>query len=182
METPRVLIRPAPPYEPPIRSVEVDGSPDRPTPSPAGARRRNAPDRSSAQAVEARRFAVGTVTLVLEVLDRRRGVNQLDGVVTQQLLAELTALARVHGPVRPSSGALPQVVENAATLRRVHVQMRGPGTAEVFGSCRRGERVRAFAARIEQLPCRVRGAPGHYRPGLPRNVEYRWQLVDFTLV
>ncbi|MGC4961999.1 Rv3235 family protein [Gordonia sp. DT101] len=179
METPRVLIRPAPPYEPPVRSAEAD-RPSAPR-APAGVRRREAIN-GSARAVEARRFAVGTVTLVLEVLDRRRGVNQLDGVVTQQLLAELTALARVHGPVRPSSGAPPHVMDNAATLRRVHVQMRGPGAAEVFGSCRRGERVRAFAARIEQLPCRVRVAPGRYRPALPRNVEYRWQLVDFTIV
>ncbi|MYR08845.1 hypothetical protein GTV32_22135 [Gordonia sp. SID5947] len=164
--------------------MAVADGPDRSAapPTSTGGGRREAPCASSVRAHEARRFAIATVTLVLEVLDRRRGINQLDGLATASLLAELTALVRVPSPVRSPSSASAPVTDSAAALRRVHVQMRGPGEAEVFGSCRRGERVRAFAARIEQRPCRVRVAPGQYRPGLPRNVEYRWQLIDFTIV
>ena len=60
----------------------------------------------------------------------------------------------------------------AARVRRLHLQMSGPTVAQIFGSYTRGERIEAFAGRIEKLPVRVRGAA---RP------EYRWRLVEFTL-
>lgn len=184
METPRVLIRPAPPYEPLPRPVdEVPGSalcettPRVVTRSePAEPAVATVPPRRalSKATVDARRFAIRTITLVLEIVDRRRTVGQLDGFATAHLIDQVTALIRLTPPGVMSG--------DTATLRRVHVQMLGPGAAEIFGSYRRGERVRAFAARIEQLPCRVRTTTATVRPVLTRAVEYRWQLVAFTLV
>ncbi|ROZ99265.1 hypothetical protein EEB19_12065 [Gordonia sp. OPL2] len=172
METPRVLIRPAPQYEPPLR---VDDVALATLPRPVPRQRPPAPPPATRQALstattEARRFAIATVTLVLEVLDRRRTVAQLEPHVTRGLLDQLTILSRSTAPA------------SSASLRRVHIQMGGPGAAEVFGSFERGGRVLAFAARIEQLPCRVRTPPEkRKRTLLPRLVEYRWQLVDFTI-
>lgn len=190
METPRVLIRPAPPYEPLPRPVdEVPGCPPDGVARPDGVEPRAVtrsrpadsvvgpvpPRRALSKAtIDARRHAIRTITLVLEIVDRRRNVGQLDGLATAQLIDQVTVLVRL---------APPGVVNgDTATLRRVHVQMLGPGAAEIFGSYRRGDRVRAFAARIEQLPCRVRAATASVRPVLTRAVEYRWQLVAFTLV
>ncbi|GAB92957.1 Rv3235 family protein [Gordonia rhizosphera] len=195
METPRVLIRPAPPYEPMARVVAdaatdstLDGAP-RPVepvvtdpssvrdadPGAADESGRGGSRTVSATTLEARKFAISTITLLFEVLDRRRSLNQLDAHTTVHLLDHVAALARAQGTSR-STGA----VEASATLRRMHVQMLGPGAAEIFGSYRRGERVRAFAGRIERRPRRVRTSVGS-GPGLRRAVEYRWQLVAFSL-
>ncbi|MGV9714252.1 Rv3235 family protein [Gordonia sp. NPDC003424] len=172
METPRVLIRPAPPYEPPA----IPSPPREPalaTP-PARARGRAL----TTATVEARQFAIATVSLVLEVLDRRRGLGQLDGRVVPMVVEQIVALSRAMGEGR--SVAAPPAT--AAGVRRVHVQMCGPGAAEIFGNYRRGERVRAFAGRIEQLPCRIPTPTTGARSVLPRVVEYRWQLVAFAMV
>lgn len=181
MEPSRVLIRPAPPYEPPARPVDEvpGGAPDMSAPVTApGAVPDEPPLRPrralSKATVDARRHAIRTITLVLEVIDRRRTVAHLEGLATAHLIDQVTALIRLT----PPGG----VDGDTAALRRVHVQMLSSGTAEIFGSYRRGMRVRAFAARIEQLPCRVRATPDPRRPMLTRAVEYRWQLVAFTLV
>ncbi|MFW0792239.1 Rv3235 family protein [Gordonia sp. CPCC 205515] len=171
METHRVLIRPAPPYEPPpVASSAPPPAPDT-TSAPPPPQRGRAP---SATTLEARQFAIATISLVLEVIDRRRNMSQLDGRVALPLQEQLIALTRA---MSGRTGA-----ESAATVRRVHVQMCGPGAAEIFGNYRRNGRVRAFAGRIEQMPCRVRAATGSTRSALPRTVEYRWQLVELTMV
>jgi hypothetical protein len=170
METPRVLIRPAPQYEPPLPAFDGAGRVTPPRPAPRPPTPPTTRKALSTATTEARRFAIATVTLVLEVLDRRRTASQLEPHVTLCLLDQLTVLSRSTAP--PSS----------ASLRRVHIQMGGPGAAEIFGSFERGGRVLAFAARIEQLPCRVRTPPEkRKRTLLPRLVEYRWQLVDFAI-
>lgn len=169
METHRVLIRPAPPYEPPLVAAPTA---ERDTPPP-----QHSPQHARAvptATVEARQFAIATISLLLEVLDRRRKMSQLDGRVVLSLHEKLAALSRA---MAGRTGTEP-----SATVRRVHVQMCGPGAAEIFGNYTRGERVRAFAGRIEQMPCRVRATPIRARSVLPRTVEYRWQLVEFTMV
>ncbi len=194
METPRVLIRPAPPYEPMAR-VAADAATDStldgaPWPvEPVAADPTSMPDADpgaadesgrvgsrtvSAATLEARTFAISTITLLFEVLDRRRSLNQLDAHAPVHLLDHVAALARAQGTSRSSAA------ETSAALRRMHVQMFGPGAAEIFGSYRRGERVRAFAGRIERRPRRVRTSVGS-GPGLRRAVEYRWQLVAFSI-
>ncbi|MEE4021651.1 Rv3235 family protein [Gordonia sp. PKS22-38] len=188
METPRVLIRPAAPYEPPPHPVDHSGdivalpaAADPAATPAAGTRQRGAPPTVavSRAGIDARRFAIRAITLVLEVVDRRRSLAQLDPVAPVPLIDSVEALVRAcsTGAAGPGAGG-----GETAGLRRLHVQMLGPGAAEVFGSYRRGQRVRAFAGRIEQMPRRVRPAPGTPRPGLTRTVEYRWQLVAFTLV
>ncbi|MEE3850975.1 Rv3235 family protein [Gordonia sp. LSe1-13] len=199
METPRVLIRPAAPYEPPPRPadhrgdvvVAVSADTDAAATREPATRQKGAPQRGATQrgtpptaavsraSTDARRFAIRAITLVLEVVDRRRSLAQLDPVAPVPLIDHVEALVRACATGTAASGV---GGGDAAGLRRLHVQMLGPGAAEVFGSYRRGQRVRAFAGRIEQLPRRVRPAPGTPRPGLTRNVEYRWQLVAFTLV
>ncbi|MFW0784097.1 Rv3235 family protein [Gordonia sp. CPCC 206044] len=196
METPRVLIRPAPPYEPRAlvadtsrpAGVAVDPrtacrdrateSADRAADVAVRARRAAALERAT---VDARRFAIGTLTLLLEVLDRRRNVNQLEPALAAGLFDQISVLARASGQARSGPSSASTGRDNSASLRRVHIQMWGPGAAEVFGTYRRGERVRAFAGRIEQLPRRVRSVPGGRRAGLARTVEYRWQLVAFSV-
>ncbi|AZG48453.1 Rv3235 family protein [Gordonia insulae] len=162
--------------------------------SPVTVARGASPRALAVATTEARRFSIGTLTLLLEIIDRRRGLNQLEAHAPAHLLEQVATLVRMHDSSRRGStrqgstrqgstrGGASSVHDNAATLRRVHIQMCGPGAAEIFGSYRRGERVRAFAARIEQMPCRVRSPRGQSRVGLSRMVEYRWQLVAFTLV
>lgn len=184
METPRVLIRTAPAYEPEPGDVAaaVRSVPGR---APDGTGRVHVvpehaasppqpPARRDVEVVrDLRVVAVRAITLILEVLDRRRGVAQLEPTVSAVVRDQIGALVRLQG-VRP--------VGNSSTVRRVHVQMCDHRTsAEVFGSLTCGTRMRAFAGRIERRPCRVR-APGAHRPGTPRVVEYRWQLVAFTIV
>ncbi len=170
MEIPRVVIRSAPAYEPePGAEPHLNAAVlTAPPPAPA----RAAVARGVATARDARRQAVLAVTLVLEVIDRRRGSAQLESVASGTVRDQVAALVRVQG-VRASG--------TGSTLRRVHVQMCGPAGAEVFGSMTCGSRVRAFAGRVEYRPCRVRPR-GANRPGTPRIVEYRWQLVSFTVV
>lgn len=197
MDDNRILVRPAPPFEQvaliadsrcayTCRVPGADGGATRrhrPT-APVGAKVRSiaasAPTTpaEAENAMAARRFAIATLTQVLEVLDRRRAVRRLDPLVAGHLIDQITALVRAP-EVRVSSSA----PDNTATLRRLHVQMRDFDAAEIFGTYRRGERVRAFAGRIERRACRVRtAAPGTYRAaGVGRQIEYRWQLVAFRV-
>lgn len=181
VETSRVRIRSAPAYEPaPGQPVRVDRPPAPLTssaPHPAPTRPVVPSGSVPAAAVEARRFAIATLSLVLEVIDRRRGMHQIESRLTGPVIEHVEALARAMAPRSGSPSG-----ENAASLRRVHVQMCGPGAAEIFGSYRRGGRVRAFAGRIERLPCRVRNSTPAGPSLIPKVVEYRWQLVAFVMV
>jgi hypothetical protein len=91
-------------------------------------------------------FADAALRRVLEVADRRRPIAQLRSLVTPGLIDTVTALTRV-----------PQTA--AATLRRVRVRMVDGDDriqAEVFATYTRAHRVRAIAARIEQVNDRWR--------------------------
>ena len=73
---------------------------------------------------------------VLQVLDHRRPIAQLRGMLTPQLLDMVFTMSRSAAP------------EAAAVLRRV--RLRGStAAAEVFATYTRGQRVRAVACRIE---------------------------------
>ena len=184
VRTPRVRVRPAPPYEPAglgpvthtarrttgtgtlvVRELADAGSP---------------PSRKTlAAAVEARRFAIATSRLLFEVIDRRRGTAHLADSVAPALIDQVAALVR-HDAFRPAepAGPSPSTAAPGTVLQRVHVQLCDTSAAEVFGSYSCGGRIRAFAGRIERAPRRARTVvePGAARPVLGR-VEYRWQLV-----
>lgn len=92
----------------------------------------------------AARFADAALRRVLEVVDRRRPVTQLRGLLTPPLIDTTSTLAR-----SPQTGG-------AAVLRRLRLRsITGiePGhpvsAAEVFATYTRGPRVRAIAARVE---------------------------------
>ncbi len=129
-------------------------------PSPVALRRRNAhaPQRYSApnppvmspSIRHAAAFADAALRRVLEVIDRRRPVAQLNGLLAAGLVNSVLSANRLGGDA-----------EGVAVLRRVRLQPAGRDdrAAEVFGSYSRGSRVHAIACRIEQA------APG------------RWQVV-----
>lgn len=90
-------------------------------------------------------FADAVLRRVLEVVDRRRPVGQLRGLLAASLIDAVQTLAR-----HPQAGG-------AAVLRRVRLRSTGSGAAqdlpvhaaEVFATYTRGPRVRAIAGRIE---------------------------------
>ncbi|MGE2720940.1 Rv3235 family protein [Mycolicibacterium celeriflavum] len=81
-------------------------------------------------------FADAALRRVFEVIDRRRPLAQLRPLLTPALIESVLAMTRhPHATV--------------ATLRRVRLRVIDGGTAaEVFGTYRRGQRIRAVAARI----------------------------------
>ncbi|NDK91266.1 hypothetical protein GYA93_17000 [Gordonia desulfuricans] len=135
-----------------------------------------------AATVAAHRFAQATVTALFEILDHRRPLAHVGALVSASLLERVEALV---GADLARTGGEGQT--GAARVRRVHVQMCGPAAAEVFGTYSRGRRVRAFAARIERVPCRVRDDAAGAGPAASRyrstafKTEYRWRLVVFEL-
>jgi len=85
-------------------------------------------------------FTDATLRRVLEVVDRRRPVSQLRGLLAPPLIDIAQTLARVP----PAGGT--------AVLRRIRLRRVGTATedaAEVFATYTRGSRVRAIAARVE---------------------------------
>jgi hypothetical protein len=153
-----LTVRPVVDYEPPARDVRHCRSL-----STAALRRSNAspPQRHSACRPAARLpapmrqaavFADAALRRVLEVIDRRRPVAQLQGLLAAGLVDSVLAVNRVSA----HAGA-------AAVLRRVRLQAVGPPDrltgAEVFGTYNRGPRTHAIACRIEQT------------------AEGRWQVV-----
>jgi hypothetical protein len=91
-------------------------------------------------------FADAALRRVLEVVDRRRPIAQLQPLVAPALIDTVTALTRE-----------PQTA--AATLRRVRVRMVDSDDdvhAEVFATYTRAHRVRTIAGRIEQVGQRWR--------------------------
>jgi len=85
-------------------------------------------------------FADAALRRVLEVIDRRRPVAQLNGLLSAGLVDSVLSANRQTGGH-----------DGVAVLRRVRLQAAGDGdrAAEVFGSYSRGPRVHAIACRIE---------------------------------
>lgn len=134
------LVSPVADYEPPA----FGGPPALPPARPV-APGRPAPilPRPAAQSPDARNaglFADAALRRVLEVLDRRRPLAQLRGLLTPGLVDSLLSVAggRLNSP--------------PARLRRVLAQPVSGTAAEVSASYTRGERVHALACRIEQVP------------------------------
>ena len=89
---------------------------------------------------QAATFADAAIRRVLEVIDRRRPIAQLHGVLAAGLVDSVLSANRL---LSSSDGV--------AVLRRVRLQPVGSAAAEVFGSYSRGPRMHAVACRIEQL-------------------------------
>lgn len=87
---------------------------------------------------QAAAFADGAIRRVLEVIDRRRPIAQLNGVLAPGLVDSVLAANRRPNP------------DGVAVLRRVRLQPAGAAAGEVFGSYSRGPRMHAIACRIEQ--------------------------------
>jgi hypothetical protein len=102
----------------------------------------------SPQMRQAASFADAALRRVLEVIDRRRPVAQLNGLLAAGLVDSVLSANRVAAVrLAADDGA-------AAVLRRLRLQAVGArdrfAAAEVFGSYCRGRRVHAIACRIEQ--------------------------------
>ncbi len=78
--------------------------------------------------------------LTFEVLEGRRGPQQLQQVMAPELVAKVTTLARTYAAQR---------ARPTARLHRVHVQQVTPRAAEACVAVEQGERVHAVAARLE---------------------------------
>ncbi|MGW0039080.1 Rv3235 family protein [Gordonia sp. NPDC003376] len=190
----RIRIVAAPVYEPApadAPSVVVTTTPaavttahsgPRASPQPRVSRKPQRPVSVPASTVAAHRFAQATVTALFEILDHRRPLAHVGALVSASLLERVETLV---GADLARTGAEGQT--GAARVRRVHVQMCGPAAAEIFGTYSRGRRVRAFAGRIERVPCRVRDDAAGAGPAASRyrstafKTEYRWRLVVFEL-
>jgi hypothetical protein len=141
-------------YEPPARDVRHCRPPShtvlrRPNThvQQRHSNQRSAAGESSTASVQLRQaacFADAALRRVLEVIDRRRPVAQLNGLLAAGLVdSVLCANAFTAGH------------DGAAVLRRLRLQAAGApervAAAEVFGSYRRGQRVHAIACRIERV-------------------------------
>ena len=97
---------------------------------------------TSVQLRQAACFADAALRRVLEVIDRRRPVAQLHGLLAAGLVDSVLSANRL------TTGH-----DAAALLRRLRVQAVGApdrvAAAEVFGSFSRGRRIHAIACRIE---------------------------------
>ncbi len=165
-----LVVAPIPRYEPEPVSVDlVSGRPEVVRRQRVPETRR--PGRPIADRVDpsARTFAVSALTMLLEIIDRRRPVAQLASVAAPHIVDQITVWS-ARSPSVP--GARPP----AASLMRVHLQWSGPDAAEVSATYSRGARVKAIAARVQRVPMRVRPSV----PGGPRSTELRWMLVNVT--
>jgi hypothetical protein len=111
----------------------------------------------SAPMRQAASFADAALRRVLEVIDRRRPVAQLHGLLAAGLADSVLSANRPAGPrLADDDGPV-------AVLRRLRLQAVGGhdgfAAAEVFGSYSRGRRMHAIACRIERV------------------TEGRWQVV-----
>ena len=97
----------------------------------------------SASMRQAARFADAALRRVLEVIDRRRSISQLNGLLAAGLVDSVLSANRLAGADR-----------EVAVLRRVRLQAVGSpdefAAAEVFGSYSRGRRLHAIACRMER--------------------------------
>jgi len=100
-------------------------------------------DGSSTTSVQLRQagcFADAALRRVLEVIDRRRPVAQLHGLLAAGLVDSVLCANRL------TAGH-----DGAAVLRRLRLQAAGTAAAEVFGSYSRGRRIHAIACRVERV-------------------------------
>ena len=92
---------------------------------------------------QAASFADAALKRVLEVIDRRRPIAQLNGLLAAGLVDSVLSANRPAG-----------TVGGVAVLRRLRLQAVGDpdrfAAAEVFGSYSRGPRMHAIACRIER--------------------------------
>ncbi len=92
---------------------------------------------------QAATFADAALRRVLEAIDRRRPLAQLNGLLAAGLVDSVLAANRFAGGH-----------DGAAVLRRLRLQPVGAqgrfAAAEVFGSYSRGRRIHAIACRIER--------------------------------
>ncbi|MFW0789025.1 Rv3235 family protein [Gordonia sp. CPCC 205333] len=181
METTHLLARPAPRYE---HSGHWYGSPQLglSVELVAPAARASRPSASAERAPEptardARTFVVSAMTQVLEVLDRRRPVARVAELVVPHVVDQIIALQRIYEVAAAGAESAP----STAALRRVHIQMCGPGEAEFFGNYLRGERVLAFAGRVEHVSQRVRKTPGTEPYRRSKRTELRWRIRSIAL-
>lgn len=96
---------------------------------------------SSESRDDGRQFAHHAIRLALEVLDRRRSPGQLRPMISDRMIEVVRARSR--SPRSTGSAG-------AATLQRLRVQLQSNDTAEIFGTYTRGDRVFAYAARMER--------------------------------
>lgn len=98
----------------------------------------------SAPMRQAAGFADAALRRVLEVIDRRRPVAQLHGLLAAGLVDSVLSANRFAA-----------THDGAAVLRRLRLQAVGAAdrvaAAEVFGSYSRGRRIHAIACRIERV-------------------------------
>jgi hypothetical protein len=141
-------------YEPPARDLRQCGPPSRTAlrrPNTHVQQRHSSkhtgPGGSSTTSVQLRQaacFADAALRRVLEVLDRRRPVTQLHGLLAAGLVDSVLCANRF------TAGH-----DDSAVLRRLRLQAAGApdrvAAAEVFGSYSRGRRIHAIACRIEQV-------------------------------
>jgi hypothetical protein len=89
-------------------------------------------------------FADAALRRVLEVIDRRRPVAQLNGLLAAGLVDSVLCANQL------ASG-----VDAAGVLRRLRLQAVGApdrfAAAEVFGTYSRGQRIHAIACRVEMV-------------------------------
>ena len=94
-------------------------------------------------------FADAALRRVLEVIDRRRPVAQLHGLLAAGLVDSVLCAYRFE------TGRLAADDNVAAVLRRLRLQAVGApdrfAAAEVFGSYSRRSRIHAIACRIERV-------------------------------
>ncbi|NUP25310.1 MAG: hypothetical protein HOQ44_01210, partial [Nocardia sp.] len=115
--------------------------------APAGLRRAPRAGRTGARRPEpagARAFATTAVRILLEVLDRRRPVAQLNALCAPALVCAVGSLvAGDHVPGRALGSAVP------GPVRLFQVEERG---AELMATYQRGSRRLVVAGRIERGP------------------------------
>lgn len=99
------------------------------------------PNPTSASAVEVRRMVEALLRLTLEIVDRRRRPDQLQGMATQPVIDALAVLSVSNPPGRELG---------SAALRKIRIVSAGPSAAEICASYARGPRLFAIAGRIER--------------------------------
>ena len=166
MDISSVVVRPAPQFEHPGRwatACECGDGAERPhaTRPPAPGRLRAVPtadrraadtaaDRRAADtaSASAREFVIAAMTVVLEVVDRRRPVTALRPLVAAPVVDHVLSRGRARHESRTAPGPAARTAAAGLRLRRVHIQFVGDCAAEFFGSYTCGRRVRAFAGRM----------------------------------
>lgn len=157
MDTSHVVVRPAPRFEHPGRWASACNCGESAGPADVGRsggapprlRVVDAPEPLLPDAVlAAREFAIAAMTVVLEVVDRRRPVSALRNLVAGPVTDHVITRSRARYESLVAAGAGARTTPTGLRLRRVHIQLVGEGTAEFFGSYTCGQRVRAFAGRM----------------------------------